>query len=160
MTTERIITIVTMLIMLIVLAFFLGQCTKQCPKPGNTTITKIDTFYVYSQLPADTIFVSRPRVIIRDNWLVDTLWAEDLHDTVFTALDEFITAKKDTIRTSFFFPEVMFSHYIGYHPDSIKTVIQTITVDRVTEKEIPWWLKPLYVGVGFAGGYLIGRVTK
>lgn len=157
MNTIRAIEITVFVILLLVLVFFIGQCTKVCQKAGSTTITKIDTVVRFIELPPDTFFIAKPHTVIRDRWLVDTLWNESLRDTIFTALDEFITAKKDTIRTAFFFPEIMFSHSIGYKPDSIKTIIQTITVEKVTIEPRPWWEKPLYIIAGGCAGYLIGR---
>lgn len=156
-STERILGMVVLIVVALIAVFFTGQCSKKCPPVQISTKTKTDTIIVYQQLEPDTFTVVKPRIVYRDHWVTDTLTFEKLRDTIFTAVDEFVTSRKDTVHSEFLFPEIQFNHKINYAKDSIKTIIQTITVEKVTIEPRPWWEKPLYIIAGVGAGYLIGK---
>lgn len=80
----------------------------------------------------------------------------------FVAQLDTIFPSRDTLHTEFEFPENRFSVLYKSRPDSVRTIVQTITVTVV--KDIPWWERPLYIlggtAVGFGTGFLYGNVRK
>ena len=156
MKSYKIIPSLIFLLLALIASFFLGRCTDA---PDNTTariITKIDTVVLVKDYPPDTFIVSKPRLVFRTDTIIDSLFIAEIKDTAWTASDEIISSKSDTLRSEFLYPEMMFRHRFNYSKDSIKTI--TIFNEKIIEKPRPWWEIPASVLGGVAVGYLFGRI--
>ena len=121
--------------------------------------TKIERDTVFEQIPGDTVVVyqARPsKIITRDREVIvyaDTVYSDtgiDRIDTVLIAeafdaeLDTILGS--DTLFTAFRFPPPRFDVDLRQGPDSIRTIVQTITITQPD----PWYAKAGWAGFGAA----------
>lgn len=130
-----------------------------CPSAQVSSIEyQYDTVIVV--MPPDTIMIREApatRTIRHSTELVtytDTVWKNDTIDRLDTVLIaqpfESILADTvlggDTLSGRFAFPPPRFDFTLRQQPDSIRTIIQTITITQPS----PWYDKVGWVGVGSA----------
>ena len=140
----------------VLLGVILRHCTYKCP-PNNAGQLQPDTVLVYEiKYQSDTVFKKgkiRYRIII-DSLLVERKDTIKILTKPFTVTDTLITKKRDTIETNYSFPENIFTHKIGYKSDSIRVIINTITIKVPGTRS--WWIDPALGGAGLVLGYLLG----
>ena len=153
---DKIIPSILFIIIALAAAFFLGQCTKQCPQPAERETVHYDTLFVETQHKSDTFTVVKPRIIFRTDTLRDSTIVIQYRDSAWTASDEVISSKSDTVRSEFFYPEMIFRHTFNYSKDSTKII--TVFSEKTIVKERPWWEIPASILGGAAAGYLFGRL--
>ena len=164
MATDKIIISLIFVSLLLVAVFILGRCSK-APVSKEVIKHHIDTVYVVKSYKSDTI-VQRARIIIRDtiqgigNSIVDTLKVDSFMDSCYTALEEFITQKKDTVKIEYWHPERIFKSYINYSKDSTQIIRENTEITKYIEVSDPWWHKPVLILGGYVGGYIVGKVVK
>jgi hypothetical protein len=155
MTNRPNIEFIVVILVIIAAAFLAGRCSCDCPEPETEIITKIDTVTVVNVLPPDTVMITKPRIVFRQDTIIDSTVVIKYRDTAWTASDEVVNAKSDTIVTEFLYPEMMFKHRFNYSTDSTKII--TIFKDKIIVKQRPWWETPVTILGGVAAGYLLGR---
>jgi len=154
----QVIALVVAFIILMAGIFWLGKTLNGGGQTTNTEIVKRDTVIVEVAVPPDTITVTRPKIVMRT--LTETLYDSTIiikyRDSAWTASDEIINSKNDTVQTDFWFPEMIFKHRFYYAKDSTKVI--TIFTNKTIVKERPWWELPASILGGVAVGYGLGRL--
>lgn len=164
MDNTKIIVTVTFVILALVATFICGRCSKHCTSKEVIKHTT-DTVYVVKSYKADTI-VRKARIILRDTinqvgaTIIDTFRVESFMDSCYTALEEFITAKHDTVKIEYLHPERLFKNYINYSKDSTKVIRDNTEITKYIENTEPWWHKPAMITGSIIGGFFLGRIFK
>ena len=138
------------------LAFFAGRWTAPEPYQTESVVTRYDTLIVERTYPPDTVTINKPRIVFRTDTVLETDIVIKYRDSAWTASDEVITAKSDTVRTDFLFPEMIFKHRFNYSPDSSKII--TINIEKTIVRKRAWWEAPALLLGGAAVGYGLGRI--
>ena len=156
MKSEKIIPSILFILVALAAAFFLGRCTHTADMPAAQIKIKYDTVWKVKEYPPETIEERHPKIVFRSDTLHDTTVVVEYRDTAWTASDEIISSKSDTVRSEFMYPEMMFRHHFNYSKDSVKTI--TIFNEKIIEKPRPWWEIPASVLGGLCVGYVFGRI--
>lgn len=128
---------------------------------ATTSEPKHDTTYIIKEYHSDTtVTIVRPRyfdtTIVNNITIIDSVYATK----PFSLTDTVVTKKNDTMETIAKFPQMSITHLFRYSKDTVKTVTNTLYVDKFIEVPKPeaWYIKPA-IGLGSVGvGYLFGRI--
>jgi len=127
---------------------------------GNDIKIIKDTVIIERYYAADTVFVTKPKIIYRNKTDTLTIIQRDTFIQItnvegFVASDSFVTKKKDTFKINYIYPENFFRYTINYSPDTIKQIKVDI------QKEDKEWKKYLEYGLmGVAVGIIIRSIIK
>lgn len=137
-----------LILVMLVLAFFLGRSTKHC-EPITNTIVRKDTVLIIKESEPIVIEKIKPKIIYKRDTIIETKPFVAVVDTVI---------KRDTVYAKYEFPENSFDLMIRKKPDS--TMIQTIYITKEIMRERSWWETPVYIIGGVAVGFTVGSLTK
>jgi hypothetical protein len=151
--------------MLIIVCFVIGGFFGYiaCLEFSKSNIIDKTTIQYKDSIKYDTIL----RVIKPDNIYItkksDTTFINNT-DTIIYETPAFIDSvtvllNKDTLSSTYKFPERQFSHWLRRHEDTVKLIVRTIYIPY--EKDLSWYEKSSFViPISFVSGFLTKALIK